>query len=323
LSLSGIPKVSVCIPTFNGASYVGATIDSVLKQKFQDFEIVIVDNCSTDHTEAIVKEHMLLSEKIIFYKNEQNIGMAENFNKCLEYARGEYIKYLCADDLLLPDCLEQMVAGLDAHQDVSLVSGGRLSINENGKSFGLQHYSSETQIVQGHEAITRCLFGGNFIGEPSAVMFRKSELLNHFRAELPQLMDMDVWFRLLENGHLLSIEMPLCSIRFHKTQMTRENIKSGKLIEDNILIFNEFAHKPYVRFTVSMVLWYKFLMTYRVWLSRKFISPEVRIETLTNYGMLIAYPFMPIIFSALDLSRRFVYRLKSFHQAWFKAKDVY
>jgi len=136
-------------------------------------------------------------------------------------------------------------------------------------------------------------------------------------------MDMDVWFRLLENGHLLSIEMPLCSIRFHKSQMTQENIKSGKLIEDNILIFNEFAHKHYVRFTVGMVLWYKFLMTYRVWLSRKFISHEVRIETLTNYGMLMAYPFMPIIFSVLDLSRRFVYRLKSFHQAWFKAKDVY
>ena len=117
------PKVSVCIPTFNGASYVGATIDSVLKQNFQDFEIVIVDNCSTDHTEAIVKEHLLLSEKIIFYKNEQNIGMAENFNKCLEYARGEYIKYLCADDLLLPGCLEQMVNGLDAHPEVSLVCG--------------------------------------------------------------------------------------------------------------------------------------------------------------------------------------------------------
>ena len=323
MRLAGLPKVSVCIPTFNGASYIGATIDSVLKQKFQDFEIVIVDNCSTDHTEAIVADHILLSEKIIFYKNEQNIGMAENFNKCLEYARGEYIKYLCVDDLLLPGCLEQMVAGLDAHPEVSLVCGGRLSINENEKSFGLQRYSSETQIIQGHEAITRCLFGGNFIGEPSAVLFRKSELLSRFPAELPQLMDMDVWFRLLEKGHLLSIEMPLCSIRFHKTQMTRENIKSGKLIEDNILIFNEYAHKPYVRFTVSKMLSYKFLMTYRVWLSRKFISHEVRIETLTNYGMLIAYPFMPIIFCVLDLSRRFIYRLKSFHHALLKAKDVY
>ena len=321
MSLSGIPQVSICIPTFNAASYVGATIDSVLKQKFQDFEIVIVDNCSTDHTEAIVAEHMLLSEKIIFYKNEQNLGMAGNFNKCLEYARGEYIKYLCADDLLLPHCLEKMVNGLDAHPEVSLVCGGRLSINKNGKSFGLQRYSSETQIVQGHEAITRCLFGGNFIGEPSAVLFRKSEMPTRFRAELPQLMDMDVWFRLLESGHLLSLKMPLCSIRFHKTQMTRENIKSGKLIEDNILIFNEFAHKPYVRFTISMVLWYKFLMTYRVWLSRKFISHEMRRETLTNYGMLIAYPFMPIIFSVLDLSRRFVYQLKSIYPPLFKAKD--
>jgi glycosyltransferase involved in cell wall biosynthesis len=323
LSLSGIPKVSVCIPVFNGASYVGATIDSVLKQKFHDFEIVVVDNCSTDHTEAIVAEHMLLSEKIIFYKNEKNIGMAENFNKCLEYARGKNIKYLCADDLLLPDCLETMVNGLDAHPEVSLVCGGRLSINEYGKSFGLNRYSSETQIVQGHEAITRCLFGLNFIGEPSAVLFRKSELLARFRSELPQLMDMDVWFRLLEKGHLLSIKTPLCSIRSHDAQMTRENINSGKFIEDYIRVFDEFSKKPYVKSNLWLVFWYRFLMTYRVWTYRKFIAHEMRRETLTNYGMLIAYPFMPIIFSVLDLSRRFVYRLKSFHHALFKAKDVY
>jgi glycosyltransferase involved in cell wall biosynthesis len=322
LSLSGIPKVSVCIPTFNAASYVGATIDSVLKQKFQDFEIIIVDNCSTDHTEAIVAEHKLLSEKIFFYKNEQNIGMADNFNKCLEYARGEYIKYLCADDLLLPDCLEQMVSGLDTHPEVSLVCGGRLSINGYGNSFGLHRYSSQTQIVQGHKAITRCLFGLNFIGEPSAVLFRKSELLARFRNDLPQLMDMDLWFRLLEKGHLLSIKIALCAIRFHDAQMTQQNINSGKFIEDYIRIFDEFSKKPYVTSNLWSVFWYKFLMTYRVWLFRKFISHEMRRETLTNYGMLIAYPFMPIIFSLLDLSRRFIYRLESFHQAWYKAKDV-
>ena len=95
MSLYGIPKVSVCIPAFNAEGYIRSAIDSVILQTYQDFEILIVDNCSTDHTEAIVAELMLLSEKIIFYKNEQNIGMAENFNKCLEYARGKYIKFLC------------------------------------------------------------------------------------------------------------------------------------------------------------------------------------------------------------------------------------
>ena len=323
MSLSDIPKVSVCIPAFNAEGYIRSALDSVFLQTYQDFEIIVVDNCSKDHTEAIVTELLPLSEKITFYKNDHNIGMAKNFNKCLDYARGQYIKFLCADDLLLPGCLEKMVTGLDAHPEVSLVCGGRLSVNEYGNSFGLQRYSSETQIVQGHAAITRCLFGGNFIGEPTAVLFRKSELLARFRAELPQLMDMDVWFRLLENGQLLSIETPLCSIRFHESQITRENIKSGKLIEDNIFIFNEFVHRPYVKFTLSNVLWFKFLMTYRVWLSRKVISREMRRETLANYGILIAYPFIPIVFSVFDLSRRFVYRLKSFYQALFKAKNVF
>ena len=310
--MSDIPKVSVCIPAFNAEGYIRNALDSVFLQTYQNFEIIVVDNCSTDHTEAIVTELLPLSEKITFYKNDHNIGMAENFNKCLDYARGQYIKFLCADDLLLPGCLEKMVTGLDAHPEVSLVCGGRLSVNEYGNSFGLHRYSSQTQIVQGPSVITRCLFGGNFIGEPSAVLFRKSELLGRFRPELPQLMDMDVWFRLLENGHLLSIKMPLCSIRFHEDQMTIENIKSGKLIEDNIRIFNEFSIKKYVSLTVGMILWYKLHMTYRVWLSRKFISHDMKRETVKNYGMLLAYPLMPIIFSVLDLGRKFVYRLRSF-----------
>jgi hypothetical protein len=163
----------------------------------------------------------------------------------------------------------------------------------------------------------------NFIGEPSAVLFRKSELLARFSAELPQLMDMDLWFRLLEKGNLLSIKMALCSIRFHDAQMTQQNIITGKFIEDYIRVFDEFSKKPYVKSNLWLVFWYRFLMTYRVWTYRKFIAHEMRHETLTNYGMLIAYPFIPIIFSVLDLSRRFVYRLKSFHHALFKAKDVY
>ena len=310
--MSTTPKVSVCIPAFNAEGYIRSALDSVFLQTYQDFEIIVVDNCSTDHTEAIVTELLPLSEKITFYKNDHNIGMAENFNKCLDYARGEYIKFLCADDLLFSDCLEQMVAGLDAHPEVSLVCGGRLSINHIGRSFGLHRYSSQNQVVKGHTAIIRCLFGGNFIGEPSAVLFRNSNFLPRFHAEFPQLMDMDMWFRLLENGHLLSIKIPLCSIRFHEDQMTRENIKSGKLIDDNILIFNEFVHKDYVKFTVSNVLWFKFLMTYRVWLSRKVISHEMRRETLTNYCIRIAYPLMPFFFLVIYLSRKLVNRQKSY-----------
>lgn len=299
------PKVSVCIPTFNGAAYIRGAVDSVLKQEYQDFEVVIVDNCSTDKTEALVAELSSQSEKICFFRNEQNIGLAGNLNTCLEHARGEYIKYLCVDDLLLPGCLEQMVAGLDAHPAVSLVCGGRLSINESGQPFGLRRYSSHKEVIPGYKVITRCLFGGNFIGEPTAVMFRKSDMTARFRDDLPQLMDMEMWFRLLENGKLLNIETPLCSIRFHEAQMTRENIKSGRLIEDNVRIFNEFSKKPYLKATPWLVIRHKLLMTYRVWVSRKFITREIKRSVLTRFGIRFVYPLMPMISSVLALKRKF------------------
>jgi glycosyltransferase involved in cell wall biosynthesis len=308
--LSRIPKVSVCIPTFNGASYIRDALDSVLQQKYQDFEVVIVDNCSTDQTEILVMEISSRSENIFFFRNEQNIGLAENLNKCLELARGEYIKYLCVDDLLLPGCLEQMVTGLDSYPAVSLVCAGRISINESGRPFGLRRYSPSKEVIPGHKVISRCLFGGNFIGEPTAVMFRKSDMLTRFRDDLPQLMDMEMWFRLLEKGELLNVETPLCSIRFHEGQMTRENIKLGRLIEDNVCIFNEFSKKTYLETTPLLAIRHKLLMTYRVWVSRKFITRETKRFVLTKFGIGFAYQLMPMISSALSLGRKFLRRVR-------------
>lgn len=298
------PKVSICIPTYNGASYIARALDSVFQQKYQDIEVVIVDNCSTDGTEALVAELSSRSEKIRFFRNEQNIGLAGNLNKCLEYARGKYIKYLCVDDLLLPDCLQQMVAGLDAHPTVSLVCAGRLSVDESDQPFALRRYSSRQKIVPGYKVISRCLFGGNFIGEPSAVMFRKSDMHARFRDDLPQLMDMEMWFRLLECGQLLSIETPLCAIRFHEAQMTLENIKLGHLIDDNVRFFDEFSKKPYLEVTPWLVIRHKFLMTYRVWVSKNFIAREVRQYVLAQYGIRSLYLLMPMISSVVELKRR-------------------
>lgn len=303
------PKVSICVPTFNGGDYLRQAIDSVLEQDYQDFEIVIVDNCSTDQTAAVVDS--LLSKaggRVRFYKNDRNIGLAGNLNKCLEYARGMYIKFLCVDDILLPGCLEQMVAGLDTYPTVTVVCSGRLATNEAGKTTGLRRYASRSLIVRGRKAITRCLFGGNFIGEPTAVMFRKRDLASCFRDDLPQLMDMEMWFRLLEQGDLLSIEKPLCAIRTHDAQMTHVNFKSGKLVSDRVKIFDDYSQKTYLEATPLLVIQHKLLMTYRVWISRRFISKENKKMVLDRYALSFAYPLMPLIWFAVTLKKRIVRR---------------
>lgn len=305
MSEPNTPKVSICVPTFNGAEYIRQAIRSVLDQDYQDYEIVVVDNASTDQTEAILEDLLLQAgERLRFYKNDQNIGLAGNLNKCLEYARGAYIKFLCVDDLLLPGCLGKMVAGLDTYPAVTLVCGGRQAINKSGELLGFKRYAPQDKVISGHKAITRCLFGGNLIGEPTAVMFRKRDTGSSFRSDLPQLMDIEMWFRLLEQGALLNLADSVCAIRTHDAQMTQINIKSGKIVSDSVKLFDEYSRKEYLKPTFLRVMQHKLLMTYRVWVSRKYLSNENRKEVLGQYAWRMAYPLMPFIGLAVALKTR-------------------
>jgi glycosyltransferase involved in cell wall biosynthesis len=304
MSRSNMPKISVCIPTFNGADYLRQAVESVLEQNNQNYEIVIVDNSSVDQTVRIVEDLKKEGDgRIRFYQNHQNIGLAGNLNKCLEYAQGEYIKYLCVDDVLLPECLEKMSVALDTHQSVTLVCGGRIYISETNKKLGSKRYASQSIIVPGNKAISRCLYGKCYMGEPSAVMFRKKDLTGFFREDLPQLMDMEMWFRLLEQGELLSIERPLCSIRLHSEQMTYKNIRSGKLLDDNVKLFDSYSQKPYLETTPLLVIQHKFLMAYRVWISRKFISDKKKKLVLRKYASKLAYLLMPLVWCVIGLKK--------------------
>ena len=306
-----IPKVSVCIPTFNAAEYLQQAVLSVMEQDYPDFEIVLVDNCSTDNTASLVNELQQSSNGLLrFYQNDRNIGMVGNLNRCMEYAKGTYIKFLCADDLLLPGCLEQMTTELDRQQSISLVASGRSIINQHGDQLTLRLYSTKNVRVSGKQAITECLFGSHYIGEPSAVMFRKSDVKEGFREDLPQVLDIDMWFRLLEQGDLLYIGKPLCAIRQHADQMTNANIKSGALIDDNIKLFEDYSHKVYIKPTLRLIIQRKVYMAYRVWMSRNYISSEKRDMVLHKYGSPLAYWLMPALWFMVNLKLRIFGLLK-------------
>lgn len=115
------PKISVLIPTYNYGRFLDETIQSVLSQTYTDFELVVVDNCSTDNTIEVVQPY-LVDKRVRFYRNETNIGLVGNWNKCLELAQGEYIKFLCADDKFHPLLLQQFAAVMEQHPQVMLVT---------------------------------------------------------------------------------------------------------------------------------------------------------------------------------------------------------
>ncbi|MHB1938631.1 MAG: glycosyltransferase family 2 protein [Acidobacteriaceae bacterium] len=289
------PKVSVCVPVYNAEEYIRQALESVLVQTFQDYEIVIVDNCSTDATVSVIKDATKRAAgNVRFYRNDRNIGLVANMNKCLEYARGDYVKFLCADDLLLPGCIEAMASVLDHQQSATLVGCTRTTIDENGRNLGSKRYPAHGTAIDGHEVITRCLFGGNFIGEPSAVMFRRRQAIGGFDEGMPQLSDLDMWFRLLEQGDFVVLKQPLCAVRLHTAQVTHTNTMSDVLVRDNVTLFDAYSRKAYIRATFLGAIQHKLLMAYRTWISRKYISDESRRMVLQTYSSTWIYRLMPL-----------------------------
>jgi glycosyltransferase involved in cell wall biosynthesis len=210
------PKVSVLIPTYNYGRYLEEALSSVLNQTFSDFEVVIVDNCSTDNTRKVVSAYES-DPRVHYYRNDSNIGMVPNFNKSLSYAKGEYIKFLLADDRLHPKQLETFVEILDNYPTVSLVT----SSSESFGSHSAIRSAPFTGLQKGEAVIAASLSGGkgNFIGEPTTVMFRKGQLPGDgFDSGLSCLIDLDYWLRLLAVGDCFFVPEVLSYFRVHDQQ---------------------------------------------------------------------------------------------------------
>lgn len=283
------PKISVCIPVRNGGKFLPLAVDSVLSQGFTNLELIIVDNCSTDGTAEWLAEKASDVGKIRFYRNAVDIGMTQNFNASLSYATGEYVQFLCADDLLSPGSLKRMAAALDSDPSAVLVVGARRLIDDKDATIAVQRYVSKRLSIPGEEAINRCLFGKNYIGEPSAVMLRRSAATRGFSASFSHLVDLEMWFHALEQGRLISLPDEVCSIRRHAAQMSHENIKSGALLDDNVSLFERYGRKPYIRSSRAKVLTRKARMAYRVWMCKDGISTEKRDNVLTQYSSKLLY----------------------------------
>jgi glycosyltransferase involved in cell wall biosynthesis len=118
--VTGAPTVSVLVTAYNRERYLGAAIESVLAQRFTDFEVIITDNQSTDGTAAIARAYASRDPRIRVEINERNLGQFGNRNRAASLARGRYLKYHDSDDVMYPHCLEVMVGLLEACPDAAL-----------------------------------------------------------------------------------------------------------------------------------------------------------------------------------------------------------
>lgn len=229
--------MSICIPAYRAAPYLAATMESVLSQTYEDWELVVVDNASPDATGDIARSFD--DPRIRVHTNDRTVGLAENWNLAVASARGRYVKLLPADDLIRPTCVAEQVAILDAEPDLALVACRRDLIDRQGNIVlagrGLHGLLGrhEPQSVVNRVART----GINPIGEPGAFLFRREDFfaVGGFDASLPYPLDLALVVRLLERGRFYGQSEVLASFRISSDSYTARVVHTQG-VEHRILL---------------------------------------------------------------------------------------
>lgn len=210
------PRVSICIPTYQGERYLAETVRSALAQDSDDFEVVVLDNGSTDRTPQILAGFE--DPRLVVHRNEETLDLPANWRRVIEVSRGHYVKLLCADDLIHRSAVRLQAAVLEQRPGVSLVASRRALIDEDGRvlsrNLGLRALLGEQP---GRRIAHRTVVGGgmNPVGEPAAVMFRRSDYdaVGGWDGTLMHPMDLDLWVRLLTRGDFCGQGAELAAFR--------------------------------------------------------------------------------------------------------------
>ena len=243
---SACPRVSVCIPTYRYARYLPEAIESVLAQTYGSFELLIIDDHSPDDSREIIESFARRDRRISWSVNDSNIGMVANWNRCLEQARGEYVRFLFGDDYLIsPDAVSHLAGLLDEHPGAVLAGSARRIVGEDSRELRTVSRFPDRSCVDGCTVIRRCLLEErNLVGEPSAVMFRRSEAARGFDPSFRQLVDLEMWFHLLGGGDYCHAGAPLVAFREHGGQQSVHNARAGVLIEELVRLNVDYGQRP-------------------------------------------------------------------------------
>jgi glycosyltransferase involved in cell wall biosynthesis len=208
-------KVTIAIPTYNMSNFLEETIDSCLNQTYSNFDLYIIDNASEDKTAEIVRPY-LDDHRVTYICNDINIGMVNNWNKCLNVGDGELVKILNADDILDIEYLENCIIEFN-DKKVALVA----SEFEHFGKINKQHKFPVLGLESNKEIIANMFKYDNYIGSPSNVIMRREALRGLiFRLDFPYAPDWVFWSEVMLRGEVRLIRKSLCGFRRHEQQAT-------------------------------------------------------------------------------------------------------
>ncbi len=227
--MTSSPLVSVVIPTYNGARWLGQAVESALGQTMGDLEILIVDDASTDGTVEVARAFS--DPRVTVRAETANLGLFGNSNRAARLARGRYLKYLYQDDELAPECLAELTRAMEADPRLALATSERTLIDGEGRPVARGGHRAWNGFIPRGEALSALLTYGNVVGEPSTVLLRRHlfEALGGWDERYRQQGDIELWARALLRGDLFYSPRPLSRTRVHGGAATARQMKDPAL----------------------------------------------------------------------------------------------
>jgi glycosyltransferase involved in cell wall biosynthesis len=214
------PLVSVFIPVYNAEGYIEDAIDSVLNQTYQNFEIIVLNDGSTDQTQHILKELAKKDERIKIYKNEQNLGLTLTRNKGINLCKGEYIALLDADDLMVKQRIEKQIDFLKTNPDYDAVSSWMQIFDQ----YGLKQIIRYRETMNDYKSVS--IFYSPI--SHAAALFKSSVIQKlGYRTPFKFAEDYDMWFRFLMHYKVAVIPEVLYLYRNHEAQTISDTNKKA------------------------------------------------------------------------------------------------
>jgi glycosyltransferase involved in cell wall biosynthesis len=212
------PRVSILVPVYNAEQYLPAMLESILRQTLGDFEVIMVDDGSTDGSAPILERAAARDPRFRLFRQEGNTGIVAALNRGLGECRAPYIARMDADDIALPDRLERQVAHMEANPDIVALGTSLAYIDERGKSL---------------DRVRRCALGGSMLrGNPllhPTVMLRRGVLEQHairYRAEYIYAEDYYLWLELSRLGRLAALDEVAYLYRVSDTTLRSRKLRN-------------------------------------------------------------------------------------------------
>lgn len=213
------PRISVIMPVYNTEKYVAEAIESILNQTFTDFELIIINDCSSDRTPEIIAEYALKDQRIRLINNPQNSGPAKSRNDGILQSHGIYIALMDADDISHPDRFEKQVAYLDHHQEVFVLGSSVQKIDPAGNPLEVWRLPVQDKIIRWH-----ILYRNSRVYCNPTVMIRRNlfSIVSMYNEAIKSYDDFELWTRLFTHKEIKFANLPalLVKYRVHSTSLT-------------------------------------------------------------------------------------------------------